>query len=583
MQSTLVTVHLWYQIIVALTRACCVAVSHIMANQPNGPMGQGQSIFSQLQHSYYGEFNRRFAELGLDMTDFTLPRVVVIGCESAGKSSTLESITKCPLFPRDRDICTKMPIRIDMVRGPTASITARDSQTNERVEGDDVTSLMPSILPYLEKRMHTIGDTVQSEEMVIRIEGPNMPTFTLVDIPGLRAFPQALMLATENLVDTYLRDPNTLVICVVPAAIDRLGTVNSIRKVIDHHCENRTILVLTKPDEMRDDDRLLRERVLDRVTMTAQEMQGVGFAACVAIRNREHNERMTLEEAQAREEAWIRARLAAINVAMVDDHGAVHDAAHEYANKLGVQALLREMNELYKRFIVTDWKPRAVAVLTAEITARTAELNGLGPEVTTFADIKTAVLEQTKYVWPALQPFDMPVLVSNSAAGSRTWSQQVRGILSTMVPEVADHYDLAIVGRDLAAALRRDGRLKLARFEDMRDEVVRRLRADIHRRMDKPFLHAIGELFEVFKYNALKTVTVQPLDTNPAFEDACKQFSAAVHGYVLAEVVLPALEHAVDLPDDMPVREAAEVVARRDQLTARIEHLRQAQATIAGW
>lgn len=585
MEAVLVTVQLWYQIVIALTRACFVVVSYIMANPPlphNAPMGEGQSIFSQLEHSYYGEFNSRFAELGLDTTNFQLPRVVVIGCESAGKSSTLESITKCALFPRDRDICTKMPIRFDMVRGPTATITATDSHTNERVEGDDVAALMPVILPYMERRMHEIGDGVRSEEMVVRIEGPNMPTFTVVDLPGLRAFPQPLMLATEKLVDTYLRNPNTLVICVVPAAIDRLGTVRSIAKVLQHGCQNRTVLVLTKPDEMNDDPRMLRERVLDRVTMRAREMQDLGVAACVAIKNRRHDEVVTLAQAQANEEAWISARLAAINVAMVDDHGAVHNAAHEYANKLGVQALLREMNELYKRFIVTDWKPRAVDMLTERVFLRTAELTELGPEVATFADIKTAVLEQTKNVWPALQPFDMPVFVSNSAAGTRTWSQQVRDTLPTMKQDVTDHYDLAIVSTDLAAALMRDGPMKMSRFEDMRTEVLRRLRTDIDRRMDQPFKDAVSELFHVFRYNALKTVTAQPLHIS-FFEDACKQFAAAVHGYVLTEVVLPALEHAVDLPDDTPVREAAEVVARREQLTARIEHLRAAGRTIAGW
>ncbi len=588
MQSLLVTVHLWYQIIIALTRACFVVVSHVMANQPlphNAPMGEGQSIFSQLEHSSYGTFKTMFDALGLDITNFQLPRVVVVGCESAGKSSTLESITKCALFPRDRDICTKMPIRFDMVRGPTASITATDGQTNERAEGgnNDVTEIMPVILPFLEQRMRAMGDSVRTEEMVIRIEGPNVPTFTVIDLPGLRAFPQALMQATENLVDSYLRDPNTLVICVVPAAIDRLGTVRSIAKVLQHHCENRTILVLTKPDEMSNDDRLLRERVLDRVTMRAREMQALGFAACVAIKNRQHDEEVTPAEAQANEEVWMRTRLAGVNVSMVDDRGAVHDAAQEYATRLGVPALLREMDRLYHRFIVNDWKPRAVAVLTAEITARTADLNGLGPAVETFADIKAAVLEQTNEVWPKLQPFDVPVFVSNSPAGTRTWSKQVRDILPTIEEDVANHYDLAFVRTDLAAALMRDTPTKLARFEDMRTEVLRRLRADIDRRMDQPFKDAVGELFQVFRYNAFKTVTEQPLATNRAFEAACKQFSAAVHGYVLTEVVLPALEHAVDLPDDMPVREAAEVVARREQLTARIEHLRAAGRTIAGW
>lgn len=45
-----------------------------------------------------------------------LPQIVVIGDECAGKSSLLESITKCSVFPRDERVCTRMPIRLRLTQ-----------------------------------------------------------------------------------------------------------------------------------------------------------------------------------------------------------------------------------------------------------------------------------------------------------------------------------------------------------------------------------------------------------------------------------------------------------------------------------
>ena len=48
--------------------------------------------------------------------DFSLklPRVNVVGERGVGKSSLLENFTKCPMFPRGKGSCTKMPIRLQI-------------------------------------------------------------------------------------------------------------------------------------------------------------------------------------------------------------------------------------------------------------------------------------------------------------------------------------------------------------------------------------------------------------------------------------------------------------------------------------
>jgi hypothetical protein len=43
---------------------------------------------------------------------FTVPRIIVLGEESSGKSSTMERIAMMQFFPTDRKLCTRMPIEL---------------------------------------------------------------------------------------------------------------------------------------------------------------------------------------------------------------------------------------------------------------------------------------------------------------------------------------------------------------------------------------------------------------------------------------------------------------------------------------
>ena len=56
-------------------------------------------------------------------SELELPKVIVIGGKSAGKSSLLENITKCSVFPRDRDLCTKRPVKLQLKQVDTTRVT----------------------------------------------------------------------------------------------------------------------------------------------------------------------------------------------------------------------------------------------------------------------------------------------------------------------------------------------------------------------------------------------------------------------------------------------------------------------------
>ena len=98
------------------------SVAHSMSryrrpvSKKSSPLLRGNSICQQLQISSFGGFHAAVHDIKsyLPMVEFKLPTVIVVGGRSAGKSSLLENITKCAIFPRDSALCTKMPVKLQL-------------------------------------------------------------------------------------------------------------------------------------------------------------------------------------------------------------------------------------------------------------------------------------------------------------------------------------------------------------------------------------------------------------------------------------------------------------------------------------
>ncbi|RYG95612.1 hypothetical protein EON65_55710, partial [archaeon] len=159
----------------------------------------GKSIFERLNNSSFGRFCDAINNLGdsVSLDTFMLPRVVVIGSESAGKSSLLENITKCAVFPRARGICTKMPIRLELTTAKSGheSVSLQYRGTETHLDSTD------GILDRVQAIMTSLEDSISSDELTIKICKPNAPTFTFIDLPGIRSYPAELRKSTESLVE----------------------------------------------------------------------------------------------------------------------------------------------------------------------------------------------------------------------------------------------------------------------------------------------------------------------------------------------------------------------------------------------
>jgi GTP-binding protein EngB required for normal cell division len=67
------------------------------------------------------EIKEKLGDIDVDLP-FKLPRIVVVGAESAGKSSVLERLANFRFFPRGRGLTTRMPILLSLKKKTVAEL-----------------------------------------------------------------------------------------------------------------------------------------------------------------------------------------------------------------------------------------------------------------------------------------------------------------------------------------------------------------------------------------------------------------------------------------------------------------------------
>ena len=195
-----------------------------------------------------------------------LPQIVVVGDQSAGKSSVLEALSGTP-FPRDSGACTRFATEIRLRRAKEAKLKVsiipdknrsyseqnRLMQYGGSVTGDlpfdtlmrDATELIaPKNIP---------GRFAARDILVVEKAGPDMPLLTLVDLPGLvrvanRDQSEADIQTIEALSDRYMKSSRTIILAVVGGNNDYVQAP-ILKKARQFDPKgSRTIGVLTKPD-----------------------------------------------------------------------------------------------------------------------------------------------------------------------------------------------------------------------------------------------------------------------------------------------------------------------------------------------
>ncbi|PHH82661.1 hypothetical protein CDD82_5201 [Ophiocordyceps australis] len=195
-----------------------------------------------------------------------LPQIVVVGDQSAGKSSVLEALTGTP-FPRDAGACTRFATEIRMRRAKEPSLRvsiipdknrplsdqARLSQYGGHVKGDMPFETMMGDATELIAPRDKPGRFAARDILVVEKSGPDMPLLTLVDLPGLvrvanRDQSDADIQTIEALSDHYMKSSRTIILAVIGGNNDYVQAPILTKARHFDPKGTRTIGVLTKPD-----------------------------------------------------------------------------------------------------------------------------------------------------------------------------------------------------------------------------------------------------------------------------------------------------------------------------------------------
>ncbi|KAI2402087.1 hypothetical protein LOZ67_000843 [Ophidiomyces ophidiicola] len=236
--------------------------------------------------------------LGIENSGLPLPKIVVVGDQSTGKSSLIEGISEIKV-PRSSGCCTRCPLEINLSESdnpwicrvllmkrylyvPKGRPTSKNplgpwiEQELEEILFDTLTdkSMLEKVLkwaqiatlnparspkdfgPDNDNDTYTFTQVKFSPNVVrLDISAPGFPNLSFYDLPGVINVAEIeeekyLVTLVENLVKEYIKADNTIVLLTMPMTDD--ATNSSAARIVREirGARDRTLGVLTKPDRI---------------------------------------------------------------------------------------------------------------------------------------------------------------------------------------------------------------------------------------------------------------------------------------------------------------------------------------------
>ena len=265
--------------------------------------------------------------------NINLPRVCVVGNQSSGKTSVLESIIGLDILPKGDGVVTRRPLELHL-NHINAGEPWAEFEERKDIKFTDFTKLEETI-EELTEELSEMNRKIINKPIIMNIYSQTCPDLTLFDLPGIFRVPigdcpRNIELITQNITQKYIDDPLTIILCVIGVNSD-IWTYGSLRmaKEIDESGE-RTIGILTKIDIMDQGTDVRKFLLNEEIPLK------LGY---VGIRNRSKQDRvnkLSLAEMKIKEKEFFKS------------HSAYNDLSSEL---LGTEALINKLTKLYFKMV----------------------------------------------------------------------------------------------------------------------------------------------------------------------------------------------------------------------------------------
>lgn len=196
-----------------------------------------------------------------------LPQIVVVGTQSSGKSSVIESLVGRSFLPRGTGIVTRCPLVLQLVYCPKDDRERRSAEDGtlnleewgvfHHVKGKIFTDFedIRNEIESQTNKMAGHNKGVCPEPILLKIYSCSVLNLTLVDLPGLTQVPvgdqpEDIEDQIRNLLFKYVSNPNSIILAIVTANTD-MATSESLKIARDIDSDGRrTLAVVTKLDLM---------------------------------------------------------------------------------------------------------------------------------------------------------------------------------------------------------------------------------------------------------------------------------------------------------------------------------------------
>ncbi|SGZ28603.1 BQ5605_C027g10385 [Microbotryum silenes-dioicae] len=339
-----------------------------------------------------------FSAVGGDAVD--LPQIVVVGSQSSGKSSVLETIVGKDFLPRGQGIVTRRPLVLHLVHTPpplpiaghegVASSSqssvgdAAPNHNNYASSSSSSSATASASMPveygeflHIDRRYYDFNEIRKEiENETLRVAGgnkgisrlpihlkiysPHVLNLTLVDLPGLTKIPVGdqptdIERQIRNLVLDFVSKPNCVILAISPANVDLANSeALKLARTVDPQ-GRRTIGVLTKLDIMD-----AGTNALDILTGRVYPLK-LGFVGVVGRSQADIIANKPMEDHAASEREFFR------------NHPGYRNIAH----RCGTKFLAKTLNQVLMNHI-RDKLPDMKARLNTLMGQTQQELNAFG-------------------------------------------------------------------------------------------------------------------------------------------------------------------------------------------------------------